>query len=390
MEWEAFLRPVGGTFPMYLQRLPVVTSFPSGKIAVEEALENGPTAVFVGYPYYQRKGRVYCWPSATRRIRKRLYRLALPSVALRLVDVGDLFVEELTAEGVYAALEEVVAELLRRGHSVVVLGGSQEAAYPLYRALAAQETPFTYALVDKRLDLLDSLSIEDAPHRRYHSDMLLDEQVRVPTWGHVIGLAWHWMSPEEENLLHEKLRILYLRLNEVLTDPDLAEPLLRMAALLSFDLSVVRGADAPAVLDGDVEGLPIEIAAKLMRFAGMGYRSDVVHIANYHPLRDEGGRTASAVALLLWYFLEGRVNLQDDFPRADRSNLERYTVPMGGEPPELVFFRHPISGRWWIEIVPLKGSGPGRLFPCTQREYAEALQGDIPRLWYVLQLSFSD
>jgi len=387
MRWEAFLAPVR-RIEMRSQRLSVAAIFPAGTLAVEEALARQPTAVLLGYPYYQ-KGEVFrYWPRATARIRRRLYSLALPSLALQIVDLGDVYVPEEAPSTPSQALEEAVKALLQAGHKVVVFGGGQEAALPLFRAVAAQEVPFTYTLLDRKLDLFDALSAQEAPHRRYHQDLLLDEQIEVPFRGQVVGLAWHWVSPVEEEVLHTYLRVPYLRLSQVLSDPDEAEPFLRMAALITMDLGLLRGADAPAVLDPEPEGLPIEIAAKLMRFAGMGYRSDVLHLANYFPPLDRDGRTAAAVALLLWYFLEGRINPEEDFPWPDRANLERYEVSLGEvDVPSIVFYRHPRSGRWWMEVVPLSGKGPARLVPCSRTAYEAALGGEVPALWYLWQLT---
>lgn len=384
MRWEAFLVPVR-RIEMRSQRLSVVASFPVGALAVEEALARQPAAVLLGYPYYPWGESFRYSPRATARIRRRLYSLALPSLALQLVDLGDIHVPE-EEYAPAQALEEAVRALLQAGHKVVVFGGGQEAALPLFRAVAAQEVPFTYTLLDRKLDLLDALSAREAPHRRYHQDLLLDEQVEVPFRGQVVGLAWHWVSPVEEEVLHTYLRVPYLRLSQVLADPDEAEPLLRTAAFISMDLGLLRGADAPAVLDPEPEGLPIEVAAKLMRFAGMGYRSDVLHIANYFPPLDRDGRTAASVALLLWYFLEGRINPEEDFPWPDRANLERYEVPLREvDVPSMVFYRHPRSGRWWMEVVPLAGKGPAQLVPCSRSAYETALSGEVPDLWYLWQ-----
>ncbi|MEN3040583.1 MAG: arginase family protein [Bacteroidia bacterium] len=384
MEWTTHLEPVSAP-PMHSQRLSIVTSFPIGRSAIEEALSREVTVVFLGYPYYHFRGEYRALPSAPKLIRRKIYGLALPSSALRIVDLGNIYSEE-PAE----ALEAVVTELLRLGHRVVILGGGQEAAHPLFRAVAAQEMPFTYTLIDRKLDILDAISTEEALHRRFHRDMLIDSSIGVPVRGQIIGLAWHWVSPAEEEVLHSHLRVPYLRLHEILSDPDRAEPYLRLPALVSMDLGAVRGADAPAVRDAEPEGLPIEIAAKLMRFAGKGYRTDILHIANYLPFRDQDGRTAAAVALLIWYYLEGRVNPEDDFPAADRHNLAKYTVPVKHpEVSELVFYQHPRTGRWWIEITPVVGAGPSRLFPCTRYEYEEALTGEVPRLWDILQLTMT-
>lgn len=384
MNWETFLKPTP-SYPMRSQRLSIAVSFPADSIAVEEALSHEIVAVIIGYPYYHHRSEIKLLKAASAYIRQRLYRLALPSSALRLVDLGDIRKE---APSEY--LEAVVSELLRRGHRVIVIGGGQEAALPLFRALAQQETPFTYTLIDRKLDLLDAISTEEAPHRRFHRDMLLDETVGVPVWGQLIGLAWHWVSPAEEEILHTQLRVPYLRLHEILSDPNRAEPYLRTPALVSVDLGSVRGADAPSVLDPEPEGMPIEVAAKLMRFAGMGYRTDVLHIANYFPLRDTDGRTAAAAAILIWYYLEGRLNPQNDFPLPDRTNLDKILVPMNHpELSHLTFYQHPISGRWWMEVAPLITHGPSRLFPCSRYEYEEALSGEVPRLWDILQLTLA-
>lgn len=389
MNWGAFVEPVQAYIPMRSSRLSVATSFPKGTADIEAALSEQPTAVIMGVPYYHRAGVTYKWRSAPHHIRRCLYQLAQPSLALRLVDIGDVWVAEPTIESVYETLEQLVGALLARGHTVICIGGGQDAAHPLYLALAAQERPFLYALLDERLDLVDTLTGEELPHRQYHSSMLLDSRVGVSTWGALIGLAWHWMSLEEENLLHQKLQYPYLRLNEVLEEPNWAESFLRMASLISVDLAVLRGAEAPAVLDTSPEGLPIEVAAKLMRFAGMGYRSEVLHIANYFPKRDADYRTAWAAALLVWYFLEGRVNMPSDFPEPDRSNLYRQVVPLSGEEvPALVFYQHPGTGRWWLEATPPDRPGPARLFPCTERDYQIALSGELPRLWVLLRLVF--
>lgn len=389
MNWGAYLEPVSEYIPMRSSRLSVATAFPKGTAEIELALSEQPTAVIVGLPYYQRGGGTFRWRSAPHRIRRCLYQFAQPSLALRLVDIGDVWVSDPTPAAVYEAVEQLTEALLAQGHTIIYIGGGQDAAHPLYLALAAQERPFLYALLDKRLDLVDTLSGEELPHRQYHSSMLLDPKAGVSTWGALIGLAWHWMSLEEENLLHQKLQYPYLRLHEVLEEPNWAEPLLRMASLISVDLAVLRGADAPAVLDSSPEGLPIEVAAKLMRFSGMGYRSEVLHIANYFPKRDTDFRTAWAAALLVWYFLEGRVNMPSDFPMPDRSNLYRQVVPLSDEEvPQIVFYQHPSTGRWWLEVTPSDRPGPARLFPCTERDYQTALSGELPQLWYLLRLVF--
>ncbi len=385
MEWSRYLRQVGEPL-MHSQRLSQAASFPQGDVAIEEALSRAPQVVLIGYPYYWRAERLHYRPAITRLIRKRLYSLALISSALRMVDLGDVVLDASEADPLQS-IEELALELLRRGYRMIVFGGGQEAALPLYRAMQAQETPFTYALVDKRLDLIDPLDPTESPARTYHLDILRTEPVVWPTRLHVIGLAWHWVSAAEEDLLHTHLHAPYLRLHEVLEDPNRAEPLLRTARLISVDGGIVRGADAPSVLDADPEGLPIEVTAKLMRFAGKGYYPDILHLANFRPRREGAERTAAAFAILLWYFLEALLNPEDDFPSPDRANLELFPVTLNTpEAQELLFYRHPNSGRWWMNIEPIR-NGPAYLFPCDQSHYLYALEyREPPLLWYQLQM----
>lgn len=380
MEWSAYLRSVEPPL-FHSHRMTQATSFPAGDVAVEEALLRNPQAVLIGYPYYQRAEGLYYHPAITALIRKRFYSLARISAALRLVDLGDIRVEE--GDG-GAPLALVVTELLRRNYRVIVFGGGQEAAIPLYKALEAQETPFTYAIIDKKLDLIDPISPVELPTRIHQRQLL--EQGLWPTHLHLVGLAWHWLSPAEEDFLHTELQAPYLRLHQLYDNPDEAEPLLRTARLISVDGGILRAADAPATLDPEPEGLTIELAAKLMRFAGKGYHPDVMHLANFRPRKYGTTQTASAFALLLWYFIEGLLNPEDDFPKPDRSNLKAYHVTTE-EPlcPTLTFYQHPTSGRWWLAVSKSE-EGPTLLFPCHESAYHHACTyREPPPLWYLLQ-----
>ncbi len=380
MEWSAYLR--GITPPLiHSHRISQSTSFPLGDVAIEEALARKPQAILIGYPYYRRPDRLVYHPAITAHIRKRFYSLAQISTALRLVDFGDIQLEE-GDEG--APLEVVATELLQRGHRVIVFGGGQEAVLPLYKALTAQETPFIYALIDKKLDLIDPIGPTEMPTRLHQRQLL--ESGFWPTYLHLLGLAWHWLSPAEEDFLHTVLRAPYLRLHQLYDDADQAEPLLRTARLICIDGGIIRAADAPATFDPEPEGLTIEMAAKLMRFAGKGYYPDVLHLANYWPRRYGIPQTAFAFALLLWYFLEGLLNPEEDFPKADRSNLEAYNVSTD-EPlcPTLTFYRHPVSGRWWLALQAPE-AGPSFLFPCHESAYHHTITyREPPSLWYMLQ-----
>jgi hypothetical protein len=45
----------------------------------------------------------------------------------------------------------------------------------------------------------------------------------------------------------------------------------------------------------------------------------------------------------------------------------------------LVFLKHKISNRWWIEIPLLDGEP--KYFACSEKEYELASKNEIPGLW---------
>lgn len=142
MNWEAYIEPVQAYIPLRSSRLSVATTFPKGTPAIEAALGEDLTAVILGLPYYHR-GEVTCkWRSATHRIRRCLYQFAQPSMALRLVDIGDLWVSDPSPASVSDGLEELVQALLAKGHTVICIGGGARGRPSPVSGISCPRAPF--------------------------------------------------------------------------------------------------------------------------------------------------------------------------------------------------------------------------------------------------------
>ena len=90
------------------------------------------------------------------------------------------------------------------------------------------------------------------------------------------------------------------------------------------------------------------------------------------------------LAQMIWYFAEGVNYRNNENTVAAKQEFVKYQVPVDDD--VLVFFKSPLSGRWWIEIpyvanrnTKLKRS---TLLPCSEEDYLEACNQVIPERWY--------
>ena len=90
-------------------------------------------------------------------------------------------------------------------------------------------------------------------------------------------------------------------------------------------------------------------------------------------------------ALNLWYFIEGYYNRRIDEPR-DLSTLTKYRITLKGGAHELVFYKNPLTERWWMEVPYADSIGANEprveLIPCSENEYLKAREDEIPDRWW--------
>ena len=91
-------------------------------------------------------------------------------------------------------------------------------------------------------------------------------------------------------------------------------------------------------------------------------------------------------AQVLWYFMEGYAAQTGEHPASKIRSFSRFSVLMNDGAQELVFYKSPVSGRWWME-VPVQARQDGRsaievLVPCTQEDYDRACADEIPERWW--------
>ena len=84
-------------------------------------------------------------------VRKELYSLFPGNWHSSIADLGDIIPGN-SLEDTFFALQKVVAKLIRKGVIPVIIGGSQDLTYPLYRAYDKQEQMVNLVSIDSRFD----------------------------------------------------------------------------------------------------------------------------------------------------------------------------------------------------------------------------------------------
>ena len=311
-------------------------------------------------------------------IRKALYRLFPGNWHTLIGDLGDLEPGASLSDTFYA-LQDIVGQLVKHNVIPLIIGGSQDLTYALYRAFDNLDQMVNLVNVDSCFDLGDSSL--PMTHKSFVGKIIIDQPYNLFNYSNV-GFQTYYNSQEEIDLM-EKLYFDAFRLGNTVSNLSSVEPVMRDADVVSFDLSSIQSEGLGYMHPEHVNGFTGREACAIARYAGLSDRVSVFGIFEY--LLSGKTETASAlVAQLIWYFIEG-VNYRIEESLADRGTaFLHYNVPVEDE--VLSFYKSTKSERWWIEIPFLEGVNNKlkrhTLLPCTQEDYENACNQEIPERWY--------
>ena len=311
-------------------------------------------------------------------IRKSFYALFPGSWNTKIADLGDINRGE-AVEDTYFALKTTVSILIQKKVIPIVLGGSQDLTYAIYRANDNLMPMVNIVNVDSRFDLGDSTKA--IKNNSFVGKIILDQPYNLFNYA-ALGYQTYFNSQEEIDLM-ERLYFEAYRLGEISNDITLAEPVMRDANIVSLDLGAVKASEVSLKQRLSPNGLDGKEICAIARYAGISNKVSTFGIFEYKPSYDDEV-TSMLIAQMLWYFIEG-VNCRvkdDDF--LDDNNHQKFTTLADAE--ELVFYKSTQTGRWWIEIPFLANVNnklkKHTLLPCTHKDYLEACNGKIPNRWY--------
>ena len=317
-------------------------------------------------------------------VREKLYSLYEGAQVTRIADLGNIRRGE-TIKDTYIALKTVVNELIRAGVLPVIIGGGQDLTYAQYMAYEDLELKVDLVVIDKAFDIDDDfeLNASETTSASFLSKILLHEPNYLFNFSN-LGYQTYFASQESLRVM-DKLLFDVHRLGELSGNVAVAEPVIRNAGMLSFDIGAVRASDAIGNGNASPNGFYGEEACQLCRYAGFNDKLTSIGFYEFNPSKDVSGQTAMLLAQMIWYFIEGFYNRKKDFPLSPRAHYLIYKTTLRHEEHELVFVKSKKSDRWWMQVpYPTGGSANERyhLVPCRYEDYQTAVSGEMPDLWW--------
>jgi formiminoglutamase len=299
-------------------------------------------------------------------IRTEFYNLYYWHTDIRIADIGNIRSGKSMLD-TQAALKVVLKELMEAGKMIVILGGSNDLTLSQYQAFADNKQLIDAAGVDALIDI----NI-DSPFRadNYLMEMLTAEPNYMRHYNH-IGFQSYFIHPRMLETM-DKLRFDCFRVGNVKEQIDEMEPVLRSCHLMSFDISAIAHAFAPAnTLTPN--GLNGEEACILMQYTGMSATMRTVGIYGYRPDLDKESLTARQISHMLWYLLDGRSKGSREALFEEKESFNEYHVAFSEV--ETIFLQSNKTGRWWMQL-------PDKQFiACSYNDYITASSNDIPERW---------
>ena len=317
-------------------------------------------------------------------IRKSFYKLKLHQHPQKIVDFGNLRRGE-TIEDTYAAIATVIYELIPLKIIPVILGGSQDLTYGHYAGYKKLEQIINIVSIDSRFDLGQP---EDVVNSDTFLGKIILEQPNYLFNFSNIGYQTYYVGTESVELM-KKLYFDTFRLGQVRDDIQETEPIVRNADLVTVDISSIRQSDAPGNAKASPNGFFGEEICQILMYAGISDKLSGLGLYEYNPSFDKNGQTASLMAQMLWYFIEGVSSRKQDLPLINANNYITYRVAVENVDTEITFVKSTKSDRWWMKL-PMDGRKnrymSHHLLPCSYKDYQQACKNEVPdRLWNALQ-----
>ena len=309
-------------------------------------------------------------------VRSAFYKLFPGNWNFKIADLGNIPVGENVSD-TYYVLKNVIEALISSGIVPIVIGGSQDHVYPIYRAFEGENNLINYVSIDSKLDFQGE---KKAPADSYLTKMVMDEPSNLFNFAN-IGYQTYYNAQSEIEII-DSLNFDAFRLGEIVSKIQLAEPIIRDASIVSIDMTSVKSSDSGNFIDFVPNGFSGKEICTLARYAGISEAVSCFGIFNHFDTEPEG----MLIGQLIWYFIEGMQYRSYESVTVNNNNFKKYIVPL--EELELIFYKSNITERWWIELNSNSienFSKVGKIvIPCSYEDYQNSLKGDIPERWWKL------
>ena len=315
------------------------------------------------------------------KIRQQLYDYHLAKGnKLKMADLG-IIKRGASTSDTYAALEDITAEIQKKGKLLLILGGTQDLTYANYLGYKKLEQTINVTCIDQKIDL--EMGSEAPISSNNFINHLLTFQPSFLFNFSILGCQQYYISEEQLNLFDE-LYFDYLRLGELNNNIKLAEPYLRNSDIISLDISSIRRAEFSGANENGPNGFFANEICQIAKYAGISDKLSSFGAYNFSKILDD--HEVELAAQIFYFIIDGFCHRKKDYPIGTKKNHVKYAVFHEELNHNLVFHKSPKSQRWWLEVPypPLKDFKFERhnLVPCNYEDYLTAQKGLIPDLWW--------
>lgn len=314
-------------------------------------------------------------------VRHKLYSLFAAKENVKIVDLGNLRNGHQVSD-TYIALSQIMAHLLEFNIVPIIIGGSQDLTFSMYKSYEKIKRVANIVSVDSRFDI----GSEDAPlnAQAYLSKIILEQPNYLFNYTN-IGYQTYFVDQDSIELMNNLYFDTY-RLGNVRADMQELEPIMRNSDMVSIDTGAIRQADSPANYYASPNGFTGDEICKITRYAGISDKVSAIGFFEYNPMLDQNKQSAHLIAQMIWYFIEGFYNRKQDYPNLSKDHYIKYFVSIQEGLYDIKFFKSKKTERWWMEVpYPIdKKSRYERhnIVPCSYKDYETACSDDIPERWW--------
>jgi len=314
-------------------------------------------------------------------IRDKLFHLKKGHGLYKIADLGDLK-NGTSREETIKNMSTIGEFLIKKQILPVFIGGTHDLDMGQYLSYQNLEKLVSMVTVDAKVDMEE----EGIPSDNHSQEIILHQPNFLFNYSH-IGYQSFLVDKDLTGVM-EKLYFDHIRLGHLRSNFKEIEPIIRNADLLSFDVCSIQSSDAPGAADAQPFGISGEEACQICKFAGMNEKLSSFGIFGYQPYYDDNrNKTASVIATMVWYFIEGFYDRKDTLSFKGNDYV-KYTVSLDLKPSTLVFYKSKRSEKWWMEIPHQDQDKFDRntIIPCSYQDYQLAQSGEIPERWINAQL----
>ena len=312
------------------------------------------------------------------KFRKEFYSLYYGDWNVNILDLGDLINGD-NYNDTYFAFKAISDELLKQNVKLIVVGGGNDFAYPLYQSLSKIHSRLNISSIDNRFDF--GKIEKEFNSNSYMSKIIMDKNNCLNHFCN-IGFQTFLNSQEEMDLLN-KLNFEFHRIGKINRDIQKVEPLLRDTHFLSIDFKSIKASELNFAHNFS-NGFESDQICSITRYAGL---SNSISAIGFFELLNSS-ISSSLLSQAIWYFIEGFCLRIEENPKSKSFNGYTYNVICEGT--NLKFYNSELSQKWWVEFLDDKqASNNNEPLSCNKKDYIKACNEVLTdRLLLMLRRNF--